>query len=73
MLQMKTSLDWTKQALLDYADTLPKSAQQPVLACADYHVRAIEKDLAELASLKQKIASLESQMDNIGAPAGLEG
>lgn len=64
---MKTSLDWIKQALTDYVATLPPSAQQPTHACADWHVKAIEKDLLRLSSLDQKIQTLESQMESIGA------
>lgn len=70
---MKTSIEWLKQALLDYAKSLPPSAQQPVLSCADYHIRAVEKDQADLAELRSKFQTLTEQMDRIGAPAELEG
>ncbi len=70
---MKTSIDWIKQALLDYAKTLPPSAQQPVLACADFHARAVEKDLSELSDLRAKFQALTEQMERVGAPAELEG
>jgi alpha-ketoglutarate-dependent taurine dioxygenase len=70
---MKSSIDWIKQALLDYAKTLPPSAQQPVLACADFHVRAVEKDQADLAELRAKFQTLTEQMERVGASAELAG
>jgi hypothetical protein len=70
---VKTSIDWIKQALLDYAKTLPPSAQQPVLACADFHVRAVETDLTDLAGLRAKFQTLTEQMERVGAPAECEG
>lgn len=66
---MNTSLDWIKQALLDYAKTLPLSAQQPTLACADFHVSAVERDLAQLVEVRRKFEALQAEMESIGAPA----
>jgi hypothetical protein len=70
---MKSSIEWLKQALTDYARMLPPSAQQPVLTCADFHIRAVEKDLADLADLRAKFQTLTEQMDRVGAPAECEG
>lgn len=66
---MKTSIDWIKQALVDFAKSLPPSAQGPVLSCADYHVAAVERDLAQLAEVKQKFETLQADMERVGAPA----
>lgn len=69
---MKTSIDWIKQALLDFSKTLPLSAQHPTLACAEYHVGAVERDLAELSELKKKLETLQAEMERVGAPAQTE-
>lgn len=69
---MNTSLDWIRQAMRDYAQTLPLSAQPPVLQCADFHVGAVARDLAELDRLKAKITTLQAEMERVGAPAQLE-
>lgn len=64
-----SSLDWIKQALVDYVKMLPISAQQPVLACADFHVGSVARDLGELDSLKAKIGILQDEMERVGAAA----
>ena len=66
---MTNSIDWIRQACSDYVRFLPPSAQQPTAAAADFHLKAIAKELNEILEIRERFQRLQQEMESIGASA----